>query len=194
MSASAPQGAASCPTGSRSTPNTDRVPEPLLDPAARVHPRHRPSDLRPGRAGHLRTGVSGRTEGPARAGRRAEPPRSRARSDSTEGWGHASTENVAGRSAGAVGSAGRGGDGGGFVVVVERGRAADRRQGWGCRIPAGWAKQPRIDGRQSPGTTSSHVRRIKDLEHELRGVEAGQRDPVGGLELLRRELDRRLPW
>ena len=37
----------------------------------------------------------------------------------------------------------------------------------------GWLKQRRVDAGQRPGTTSSDAKRIKDLEREVRELEAG---------------------
>ena len=58
----------------------------------------------------------------------------------------------------------------------------------------GWAKQPRIDAGQVPGTTSSDARRIRDLEHEVRELKPANEILLAASSFFARELDPRLPW
>lgn len=49
----------------------------------------------------------------------------------------------------------------------------------------GWCKQVDIDAERRPWTTTSEAARLKELERGEPGAEAGERDPVGGLLVLR---------
>jgi transposase len=58
----------------------------------------------------------------------------------------------------------------------------------------GWMKQARIDSGQSPGTTTSDARRIKDLEREVKELKRSNEILLAASSFFARELDPRLPW
>ena len=58
----------------------------------------------------------------------------------------------------------------------------------------GWMKQARIDSGQSPGTTTSDARRIKDLEREVKELMRSNEILLAASSFFARELEPRLPW
>jgi transposase-like protein len=58
----------------------------------------------------------------------------------------------------------------------------------------GWMKQDRIDSGQSPGTTTSDARRIKDLEREVKELMRSNEILLAASSFFARELEPRLPW
>lgn len=58
----------------------------------------------------------------------------------------------------------------------------------------GWCKQAAVDAGQTPGTTTSDNRRIKELEHEVKELKRANEILLAASSFFARELDPRLPW
>jgi transposase len=58
----------------------------------------------------------------------------------------------------------------------------------------GWCKQADIDAGRRPGTTTSEVQRIKELERENRELKRANEILLAASSFFARELDPRLPW
>lgn len=58
----------------------------------------------------------------------------------------------------------------------------------------GWVKQTRIDTGQTPGTTTTDAKKIKDLEGEVRELKRANEILLAASSFFARELDPRLPW
>jgi transposase-like protein len=58
----------------------------------------------------------------------------------------------------------------------------------------GWCKQALIDAGQAPGTTTADVKRIKDLEREVKELKRANEILLAASSFFARELDPRLPW
>lgn len=58
----------------------------------------------------------------------------------------------------------------------------------------GWVKQARIDAGVTPGATTSEVRKIKELEREVKELKRANEILLAASSFFARELDPRLPW
>jgi transposase-like protein len=58
----------------------------------------------------------------------------------------------------------------------------------------GWCKQADIDAGRRPGTTTSDVARLKELERENRELKRANEILLAASSFFARELDPRLPW
>lgn len=58
----------------------------------------------------------------------------------------------------------------------------------------GWCKQAAVDAGERPGTTTSDVARIKQLEAENRELKRANEILLAASSFFARELDPRLPW
>jgi transposase len=58
----------------------------------------------------------------------------------------------------------------------------------------GWCKQADIDAGKRPGTTTEEVKKIKELEQEVRELKRANEILLAASSFFARELDPRLPW
>ena len=58
----------------------------------------------------------------------------------------------------------------------------------------GWVKQARVDAGVTAGATTSEMRKIKDLEREVKELKRANEILLAASSFFARELDPRLPW
>jgi len=58
----------------------------------------------------------------------------------------------------------------------------------------GWCKRAEIDAGRRPGTTTTEVARIKNLEHEVKELKRANEILLAASSFFARALDPRLPW
>jgi transposase-like protein len=58
----------------------------------------------------------------------------------------------------------------------------------------GWCKQAAIDRGETPGTTTTDGKRIRELEHEVQELKRANEILLAASSFFARELDPRLPW
>ena len=69
-----------------------------------------------------------------------------------------------------------------------------QRTGVNADTLRGWCKQADIDSGRRPGTTTSDVQRIRELERENRELKRANEILLAASSFFARELDPRLPW
>jgi transposase len=58
----------------------------------------------------------------------------------------------------------------------------------------GWCKQALIDAGRAPGTATTDMKKIKDLEREVKELKRANEILLAASSFFARELDPRLPW
>lgn len=69
-----------------------------------------------------------------------------------------------------------------------------QRTGVNADTLRGWCKQADIDAGRRPGTSTDDVKRIRELEAEVRELKRANEILLAASSFFARELDPRLPW